>query len=141
MPAPTPSPTPSPTPLIPVPNSGSGTGQSSTGSTQAGLTTSTSVSVDPTIAMQERIVALRTQIQALQTSNGSVSGSVQTSSNLGGGIKSLAINMSAGSKGSNVMILQDFLISQGKEFQLSVGIKPASGYFGPITRAYILSNY
>jgi peptidoglycan hydrolase-like protein with peptidoglycan-binding domain len=75
------------------------------------------------------------------------------------------LNLIRGSKGNEVAVLQNFLISQNKgqasqalmrvgatgyfgsltrsalaEFQLSVGISPASGNFGPITRAYISSH-
>ncbi|MES2023814.1 MAG: hypothetical protein V4439_03965 [Patescibacteria group bacterium] len=79
-------------------------------------------------------------------------------------IKDITINLGLGSKGKAVMALQDFLIHQDKglearalskvgkngnfgkltkaamiEWQNVVGIIPASGYFGPKTRAY-LSN-
>jgi peptidoglycan hydrolase-like protein with peptidoglycan-binding domain len=74
-------------------------------------------------------------------------------------------NLTIGSKGSDVETLQHYLNTHGfpvnstptyagslgyetqyfgkatqsalAEFQKSVGIKPASGYFGPITRAYV----
>lgn len=71
------------------------------------------------------------------------------------------VNLTIGAKGSNVVSLQKFLISKnvgsaGKikadgsfgpmtqkalaEYQASVGIKPSAGYYGSITRAYILKN-
>jgi len=73
-------------------------------------------------------------------------------------------NLTMGSIGADVIILQEFLIAQNKgpaaqalanhgatglfasltkaalaEYQAAVGIKPATGYFGPITRAYLKS--
>lgn len=81
-------------------------------------------------------------------------------------IKTIAIDLGKGDSGSNVKILQQFLISQNKgsaaqilanngttmyfggltkaalaEFQASVQISPAIGNFGPITRAYIKAHY
>jgi peptidoglycan hydrolase-like protein with peptidoglycan-binding domain len=74
-------------------------------------------------------------------------------------------NLSYGMTGNDVRSLQRFLITQDAgpaarvlakvgatgtfgiltrnaviEFQKSVGIVPASGYFGPITRAYVNNN-
>jgi peptidoglycan hydrolase-like protein with peptidoglycan-binding domain len=73
-------------------------------------------------------------------------------------------NLTVGSRGSDVVTLQTFLISQAKgpaasalgaagatgyfgqltkaalaEYQAAVGIAPPQGYFGPITRAYLKS--
>ncbi len=73
-------------------------------------------------------------------------------------------NLTIGSTGADVMILQEFLIAQNKgpaaqalgshgatgrfasltkaalaEYQAAVGITPATGYFGPVTRAYLKS--
>lgn len=81
-------------------------------------------------------------------------------------IKALKVNLRPGNRSNNVKVLQQFLISQNKgtaaqalakvgatsyfgiltrralaEFQANVGIKPANGNFGPITRAYIKKNY
>jgi hypothetical protein len=77
-------------------------------------------------------------------------------------ISSLATNLGQGSRGADVTVLQQFLMSQNKgpaaqalaaigatgyfgpytraalaEFQAAVGISPALGNFGPITRTYI----
>ncbi|MES2315833.1 MAG: peptidoglycan DD-metalloendopeptidase family protein [Patescibacteria group bacterium] len=70
-------------------------------------------------------------------------------------------DLKLGSRGTLVVALQNFLISKnigtgGKitadgsfgpmtqkalaEYQASVGIKPATGYYGPITRAYVLAH-
>jgi peptidoglycan hydrolase-like protein with peptidoglycan-binding domain len=82
------------------------------------------------------------------------------------GLRSVAGNLTKGSSGSDVTVLQQFLISQNKgsfaralagvgatgnfgsmtlsalaEFQANTGISPASGNFGPITRAYISAHY
>ncbi len=78
----------------------------------------------------------------------------------------IARNLGFRSRNSDVETLQNFLISVGKgpaaialrnvgstsyfgvltrsalaEYQAGVGISPALGYFGPITRAYISSQY
>ena len=80
--------------------------------------------------------------------------------------KALAINLGQGKRSNDVRVLQQFLISQNKglaaqslaqvgatayfgiltrralaEFQAGVGIKPAIGNFGPITRNYLKMNY
>lgn len=77
-------------------------------------------------------------------------------------VRAIAVNLGQGSKDNNVAILQQFLISQNKgpaaqalakvgatayfgmltraalaEFQVSAGINPPLGNFGPITRAYL----
>ncbi|MFA6463447.1 MAG: ice-binding family protein [Candidatus Paceibacterota bacterium] len=87
------------------------------------------------------------------------------SNNFGQKVKAIVVGLVKGSRGNNVKILQEFLISQNKgpaalalgkngttlffgeltkkalaEFQASVGITPA-GSFGPITRNYFRSNY
>jgi peptidoglycan hydrolase-like protein with peptidoglycan-binding domain len=91
--------------------------------------------------------------------------STEVSSVVSPSIASSGSNLYTGSRGSAVISLQQFLITQNtgpaakrlaeagatgyfgsvtknalKEFQSSVGIKPASGYFGPITRAFIASG-
>jgi len=86
--------------------------------------------------------------------------------NFGQEVRTIAVNLGKGHKNINVKTLQEFLISQNigsasknlsrvgatsyfgiltraalAEFQAKVGIKPAWGNFGPITRAYINVNY
>ncbi len=81
-------------------------------------------------------------------------------------VRMIAVSMQQGSNGNNVNVLQNFLISQGKgsaaqalanngatnyfgvltraalaEYQAQVGISPALGNFGPITRAHFSSQY
>lgn len=87
-------------------------------------------------------------------------------SSFGQEVRALAVNLQEKSKGDSVTALQQFLISQNKgssaqalasagatgyfgsltrsalaEFQASVGISPALGNFGSITRAYLSTNY
>jgi len=81
-------------------------------------------------------------------------------------VKNIVTNLMRGKRNVDVATLQQFLISENKgraanllgrvgatayfggltraalaEFQLNAGIKPAWGYFGPITRAYLCSHY
>jgi peptidoglycan hydrolase-like protein with peptidoglycan-binding domain len=81
-------------------------------------------------------------------------------------IQTIAANLGQGSSGASVATLQHFLIAQNKgpaaetlskvgatayfgaltraalaEFQASVGISPALGNFGTITRMYISTHY
>lgn len=87
-------------------------------------------------------------------------------SGFGQRVRAIANDLRQGSGGNNVTLLQQFLISQDKgpaakalsnhgtttyfglltraalaEFQANVGISPALGNFGPITRAYLKANY
>lgn len=84
---------------------------------------------------------------------------------LGQQVRMINTNFTKGSRGTNVLNLQNFLISQGKgsaaqalknagatryfgvltkaalaEFQAKVGIIPANGNFGPVTRAYLSAH-
>jgi hypothetical protein len=111
---------------------------------------------NPNAALQAQINGLLGTLQSLQ---------VQASQQ-GSQIRMIAFNLRRGSSGNNVTILQQFLISQNKgsaaqalaragatayfgaltsaaltEFQANAGISPASGNFGPLTRAYINANY
>ena len=81
-------------------------------------------------------------------------------------VKEITTSLVQGGRGNNVMVLQQFLISQNigssaqalakvgatayfgaltraalAEFQAKVGISPALGNFGPITRAYLSVHY
>ena len=83
-------------------------------------------------------------------------------STFGQQVRTIVTNLAKGNRGGNVAALQEFLISQNKgsaalalarvgatayfgemtraalaEFQASVGVSPALGNFGPITRSYI----
>lgn len=98
----------------------------------------------------------------------SVQGSVSVPavSNISQQVKMITANFGLGGRSDGVKVLQQFLVSQNKgpaaqalsshgltsnfgamtraalaEFQSSVGISPASGNFGSITRAYLSSHY
>lgn len=117
-----------------------------------------------------RAVALRAQINGLSAVLQSLKQARQNSSSpssaFGQAVRSIAINLGAGSNNNSVNTLQQFLISQKKgpaaealanhgtttyfgeltrsalaEFQASVGISPALGNFGAITRAYVSAHY
>jgi len=90
---------------------------------------------------------------------------ISTTSTFGQQVRAIAVGLGQGSRNNDVSILQQFLIAQNKgnsakalaaigttsyfgsltraalaEFQSSVGINPASGNFGPITRAYLSAH-
>ena len=96
----------------------------------------------------------------LRYSDSNVIANASTSTSFGQEVRMIATNLGNGVRNNDVTTLQNFLISQGKgrtsqnlmrvgatsyfgtltrlalaEFQASVGIYPASGNFGPITRA------
>lgn len=96
----------------------------------------------------------------------SVASRTTISTSFGSQVRSIAVNLGKGSRGDDVRILQEFLIAQNKgpmaqelayvgatssfgpltrgalaEFQISVGIKPALGNFGGITREYLGAHY
>lgn len=91
--------------------------------------------------------------------------SSNTSASFGQQVRAFAKNLVKGARDADVKSLQEFLISQNKgpaaqalakittttyfgemtrkavaEYQAAVGISPASGSFGPLTRAYISSH-
>jgi len=110
--------------------------------------------------LQAQISALLAQIQALQS---------QLTQTTGGGtaVYSWTRDLTLGSTGDDVKALQQFLNGQGftvsssgagapgsestyfgaktkaalAKFQAAKGISPAAGYFGPITRSYVATNY
>lgn len=92
--------------------------------------------------------------------------SANSGSSFGQQVRMIAMNLGKGSSGSDVAVLQNFLISQGKgsaakalsdvgatayfgvltraalaEYQANAGINPPLGNFGPITRAYLAAQY
>jgi hypothetical protein len=105
-----------------------------------------------TTSDQAMIASLQAQLAALQskmTSSSTTTGSSMVST-------AFNFNLKVGSKGASVMALQNFLISKGftlaagptgyfgsqtkaalGAYQASVGISPAVGFFGPITRAKV----
>jgi hypothetical protein len=112
-------------------------------------------------ALQTQLNGLLAELQSLETQAGQ-----QSSPASGQPVKSITVNLGMGSSGNNVTILQQFLIAQNKgpaaealakvgatgrfgalthaalaEFQANVGISPALGNFGAITRAYLGTHY
>ncbi|MHB1769919.1 MAG: ice-binding family protein [Minisyncoccota bacterium] len=110
-----------------------------------------------------------TSVSGASISNSSVADATATvppASAFGQQVRMITVNLGKGSKSNGVAILQQFLISQNKgpsaealarvgptsyfgvltnaalaEFQANVGISPALGNFGPITRAYLSMHY
>jgi hypothetical protein len=132
--------------------SGSGTVASSSpaSSTTSSISSSTS-------ALQIELNALLAELATLQAEAGESSSTSIPSTQF-----IFTRNLSYGVTGNDVKELQQFLISENSgpaarklaahgttktfatltknaliEFQKSTGIKPATGYFGPITRAYV----
>ena len=122
-------------------------------------------------ALQNQVNELLATIQSLQAQvrakqQAAQPGSSTPASAFGQQVRAIAVNLGQGSKDNNVTILQQFLISQNKgpaaqalgkvgatayfgaltrsalaEFQAKVGISPALGNFGAITRGYLKANY
>lgn len=135
-------------------------------STPAQMQTQTSISVssDPRIpGLLSQISGLSATLQALQLVRQQNS---STSASASGNVRTISANLRKGSTGSDVEILQQFLISQNQgpaarslarvgatayfgdmtraalaEFQANVGVSPALGNFGPITRSYLSAHY
>lgn len=99
-------------------------------------------------------------------SGAALNNSSPSMSSSGEQIRTIYADLDQGSRGSDVTVLQQFLISQNigpasrslgavgatsyfgvltqaalAEFQANAGIKPPQGYFGPITRGYINARY
>jgi peptidoglycan hydrolase-like protein with peptidoglycan-binding domain len=101
--------------------------------------------------LQSQIAALLAQIQQLQTQLNAKAGTTSSSS------YSYTRDLTVGSKGADVTALQQVLYSKGYlgvaptgyfgsltkaavvAWQKAAGISPASGYFGPKSRAYLAS--
>ncbi|MBA3733363.1 DUF3494 domain-containing protein [Patescibacteria group bacterium] len=169
-PTPTPVATSTPTTTATSTPATTTTSTSGTTATTTSSSTSTATVASNSQATPAEASALQAQINALagQISQRMSQMSVQssTSVNFGQQVKAIVTNQFKGNRNSNVKVLQDFLISQNKgvaaralanngsttyfgeltkaalaEFQASVGISPAAGYFGAITRAYISANF
>jgi hypothetical protein len=120
-------------------------------------TETTGVAPTTNSAAQAELNSLVTTLHSLQTE-------AAQSSNLG--IQSITANLAQGMSNTSVATLQQFLISQNKgpaaealaragttsyfgaltraalgEFQANVGVSPALGNFGAITRAYLAAHY
>lgn len=166
-PTPTPSPAPSPAPMqSSTPNYTTPTSTTNSNSSSNSASTYTTpqsqTSLDQKATLQAELNQLQAALHSLQVQQGSL----PSASSFGQQVKTIATNLSKGSGGSDVIILQQFLISQNKgsaarslanvgatgyfgvltrsalaEFQAQAGISPAIGNFGPITRAYVDTNY
>lgn len=107
-------------------------------------------SAQTTAELTAQINALLAQIAQLQAQIGG--------STVGGSTTTFTTDLTVGSTGAHVTALQQFLVSKGfltmpagvaygyfgtltqsalGKYQASVGISPAAGYFGPITRAHV----
>lgn len=161
----------SPAPAVPAtpavsatPSYGSNTSGSNTSATPA--TPAVPATPSPNSALQTQLNGLLETVRSLQAQKDGRQSSPAPVSSLGQSVRAIAADLTLGSRGSNVNALQQFLISQGKgpaaqtlakngatvyfgsltraalaEYQKSVGITPATGYFGLRTRAHIkLSN-
>jgi len=119
----------------------------------------------PSMTSREILIAQITeQIKTIEEQIRQQNYSVPAST-FGQQVRAIAINLGEGNRNNNVATLQQFLISQNKgqsaralamvgatsyfgkltraalaEFQANVGISPALGNFGPITRNYISSH-
>lgn len=147
------------------------TSQNTSSSAQASggtQTASTAAQSTQSASTDAQVAALRVQINGLLLTLQSLQQARQSSSTSATGqtIRTIAVNLVQGSRDTNVAILQQFLTSQNKgpaaqalskvsttgyfgsmtraalaEFQASVGINPALGNFGAITRAYVSAHY
>jgi len=157
---PTSTPTLTPTPTS-TPTAATTTSITSTSPSIPPLATSP----DANAALQTQISGLLATLHSLQAQV-VLQGPPVPGSSFGQQVRKIAVNLVRGSSGDDVRILQQFLISQNKgpaaqslanvgatayfgdltraavaEFQANVGISPALGNFGPITRAYISAHY
>jgi hypothetical protein len=131
---------------------------------QTQTTTTSSASYDAQVAtLQAQVTQLSGVLQSMQLQAGQ---HASTSASGHAAVTTIAGNLMQGGSGANVDILQQFLIAQNKgtaaqalanagatayfgsltraalaEFQTSVGITPALGNFGAITRAYLSTHY
>jgi hypothetical protein len=118
-------------------DSGSGSGSTGSGSTSSGSssgsaqTTTTQPDQAQINALQATLSSLQAQVQnqmSMQAGQGSVS--------MGSGVKAIATNLYEGSRGTDVTVLQNFLISQNKGMSAkALSTVGATAYFGKLTRA------
>ncbi|TAM80975.1 MAG: peptidoglycan-binding protein [Acidobacteria bacterium] len=118
-----------------------------------GIATLPLANAQTTASLQAQIAALLAQIQQLQAQLNSAKGTSTSTS------YSFTRDLTVGSKGADVSALQQVLINAGylkisaptayfgsmtkaalAKYQAANGVKPAAGYFGPITRAFIASS-
>jgi hypothetical protein len=133
---------------------------------QAGAQSTSALSDTDVVTLQNQLNGLLTIAQSLQAQvQARQENSSATASTFGQQVRAIAVNLGQGSKDNNVTTLQQFLISQNKgpsaqalakvgatsyfgaltraalaEFQANVGISPALGNFGQITRSYLSTH-
>ncbi|OGF62292.1 hypothetical protein A2662_00965 [Candidatus Giovannonibacteria bacterium RIFCSPHIGHO2_01_FULL_45_33] len=160
---PTPTPTPTTVPAVPATPAIPSAPPSMIPATPAVPATP----ADPrVVALQAQIAALLANLQTLQAQRAAQQGTPAPASAFGQQVRAIATDLKQGSRGGDVTILQQFLISQEKgpatqalagvgatayfgamtraalaEFQAQAGINPALGNFGSITRAYLSQHY
>lgn len=169
-PAPAPTPTPAATPAAAPAQSSGGSSVSSSGSSMTSTATqisTTAVAPSETniVALQARLNGLLATLQTLKA-QGAASPNAQavTNANVNASFKR---NLAVNATGDDVQALQVWLNAHGyavassgpgslgnetktfggltksalAKFQAKVGISPALGNFGPLTRAYLSANY
>jgi Putative peptidoglycan binding domain len=125
-----------------------------------GIATLPLASAQTTASLQAQIASLLAQIQQLQAQLSASTGAASVSASY-----NFTRDLTVGSTGADVKALQEFLNANGAQvaasgagspgsesnyfggltkaalakYQAAHGIKPAAGYFGPITRSYIAS--
>ncbi len=119
----------------------------------------------PGAAQNTNAAAMQTQLNGLLTTLHSLQAQAGQAGQVGQQIRGISTNLMQGSNNSSVTVLQQFLIAQNKgpaasalasagatayfgaltraalaEFQAKVGISPALGNFGAVTRAYVSTH-
>ena len=140
-----------------------------TASTVSATPATPAVPATPSVnaALQSQVDGLMATLRSLQAQvQARQQGSPASASAFGQQVREIAMNLGRGVRDNNVAILQQFLIKENKgpaaqalagagatayfgemtraalaEFQAKVGISPALGNFGAITRAYLKANY
>ncbi len=169
-PTPTPPPTPTPTPA-PVQTTTPPTQSNSSGQTNSGPAATPALTAEQQQQYNQLIAAGASQSLALSAVSQMQAATqtptyAPAASAFGQQVRAIAVNLVEGIRSNDVTVLQQFLISQNRgasartlasvgatgyfgpltraalaEFQSQVGISPALGNFGPITRGYVSAHY
>lgn len=151
---------------IPVTTSTTGTAQTGTGAGVQTTTSGTTGAADQKVALQAQLNGLLATLQTLQSRQGTATPNVNavTNANMNASFKR---NLVLGTTGDDVKALQVWLNVHGyavalsgfgslgnetntfgpltrkalAKFQAKVGITPALGNFGPLTREYLSAHY
>ena len=117
------------------------------------------------VTLKSLLIQLEEKLEARLEARQQGSSVSTLASSFGQQVKTITTDLTLGNNSNAVNTLQQFLMTQGKgsasqaltktggtmyfgnltraalaEWQKSVGVMPASGYFGPITRAYLKAN-